>query len=59
MLIMVVTDNLIDNSALVGYVSEKTKIHHSVMKVVFMEEYPLSQNGKVDYNKIMSLHESK
>jgi len=42
-----------------SYVSEKTKIHHSVLKIVFMDEYPLSQNGKVDYNKIVDLHEAK
>jgi len=58
-LVMALTDNTIDANTLMSYVSEKTKIHHSVLKIVFMDEYPLSQNGKVDYNKIVDLHEAK
>jgi long-chain acyl-CoA synthetase len=58
-LLIAVTDQDIDGADLTRYLAEVTKLHPSVIKVQYIEEYPLSLNGKVDYNKIAELHGAK
>jgi len=55
-LLILLTNNSVDRNELSVYLSDMTKLHPSVIKVDFIDEYPLSQNGKVDYNKIVELY---
>jgi long-chain acyl-CoA synthetase len=55
-LVIAVTDEDIDASLLLNQLAAVTKLHPAFMKVHYLKEYPLSQNGKVDYNKIAELY---
>jgi long-chain acyl-CoA synthetase len=56
MLVIAVTDKDMDAIAVIDHLAEVTKLRPAFMKVFYLEEYPLSQNGKVDYNKIAELY---
>jgi len=50
-------NSLIDENELKQFIFDTLKIHPSVIKTLFLDEIPLTGNGKPDYVKIISLFE--
>lgn len=47
-----------DNKQLTDLINRTFKIHPTAIKTVIVSEMPLTSNGKVDYNKLISQHAS-
>lgn len=58
-LIIAVNDESLTSKNIKDYIQESLKIHPSVVKIIYLEIFPLTSNGKVDYKKILYLYESK
>lgn len=52
------TDTGTDTKQLTDLINRAFKIHPTAIKAIFVEEMPLTSNGKVDYNKLISQHAS-
>jgi long-chain acyl-CoA synthetase len=58
-LIITVNDERLMAKNIKDFIQECLKIHPSVVKVIYLEVFPLTSNGKVDYNEILTIYESK
>jgi long-subunit acyl-CoA synthetase (AMP-forming) len=43
---------------ILSYLTSELKIHISVIKIRYITEFPLTNNGKIDYNKLLNIYES-
>lgn len=48
----------IDDNAIKEFLQEKLKLHPSVIKIQHIQEFPLSNNGKLNYSKLVEVYES-
>lgn len=48
-----------DKASIVDYLKNSLNIHPSFIKVVYLEEIPLTQNGKINYTAISQRYESE
>lgn len=58
-LIVAFNDKNIGKKEVSDFIYKRLKIHSSVIKPIFLETFPLTDNGKIDYQKIIQLYESK
>ena len=58
-IIIAVNNNIITAEQIKNYLQNSFKIHPSVVKIFYLKEFPLTSNGKINYNKIIELYESK
>ena len=49
-------ENQIDKSEVCAFVSNEFKLHISVLKTFHMVDFPLTANGKIDYNQLKKLY---
>lgn len=59
-LLLIATNNdSISERQIKEYIYSGFKIHPSVVTVIYLQEFPLTSNGKMDYKKIIDIYESK
>lgn len=57
-MVMSVLAGSIEGAELVSFIADQTKIHPSVLKAMNVEEYPLTQNGKVNYTELSAIYQA-
>ncbi|MGZ4055043.1 MAG: AMP-binding protein [Bacteroidia bacterium] len=51
------TDPDLSDNEIREYIKDKFKIHHSFIKIKFIEHLPLTANGKINYSELSRLYE--
>lgn len=58
-LLLFTTEENFDFKDSTNHLVSELKIHPSAIKTFVLKEYPLTANGKIDYNQVINLYESK
>ena len=52
-------DKNADDKTLKQWISRKLQLHHTLLHILYIDELPLTANGKKDYQAVMRLVDSK
>jgi acyl-CoA synthetase (AMP-forming)/AMP-acid ligase II len=58
-LVVFYDDSKVSTQIISHFITDQLKLHVSVIKNIFVEDFPLTDNGKVNYKELLSLYESK
>lgn len=59
LLVLFYNDDSLHIIDIIEFISREMKIHISVIKKYFIQEFPLTANGKVNYNELKKLYEAE